>query len=142
MRQQAALALGRLDSKRGIPPLIDVLLPDMMGYHVGEGLRAGKPGLPLLFMSGVFKGSKHSTEALTRFPGSKFFEKPFDAKQLLEAVKILAPVTARTPESRHEEEPFDVELDIDVDDEGEAMELTGTISIGSPRVVPVPCAST
>jgi CheY-like chemotaxis protein len=109
--------------------LIDVLLPDMMGYHVGEGLRAGKPGLPLLFMSGVFKGSKHSTEALTRFPGSKFFEKPFDAKQLLETVKSLVPVTAPTPESRLDDEPFDVELDIDVDDEGEAMELTGKIRV-------------
>ena len=57
--------------------LVDVLLPDMMGYHVAEALRARKPGLPLLFMSGVFKGSKHSTEALTRFPASQFFDEPF-----------------------------------------------------------------
>ena len=109
--------------------LIDVLLPDMMGYHVGEGLRAGTPGLPLLFMSGVFKGSKHSTEALTRFPGSKFFEKPFDAKLLLEAVKVLAPVTRSSIPQQFPDEPFDVELDIDVDDEGEAMELTGKIRV-------------
>lgn len=109
--------------------LIDVLLPDMMGYHVGEGLRAGKPGLPLLFMSGVFKGSKHSTEALTRFPGSKYFEKPFDAKQLLETVKVLVPVTRSSVPANSPDESFDVELDIDVDDEGEAMELTGKIRV-------------
>jgi CheY-like chemotaxis protein len=110
--------------------LIDVLLPDMMGYHVGEGLRAAKPGLPLLFMSGVFKGSKHSNEAMTRFPGAKFFEKPFDAKKVLEAVSALAPVAKADKRSAPPaDEPFDVELDIDVDDEGEAMELTGKIRV-------------
>ncbi len=109
--------------------LIDVLLPDMMGYHVGEGLRAAKPGLPLLFMSGVFKGSKHSTEALTRFPGAKYFEKPFDAKQLLEVVKLLVPVSKSSVPAVPADEPFEVELDIDVDDEGEAMELTGKIRV-------------
>lgn len=110
--------------------IIDVLLPDMMGYHVAEGLRAAKPQLPLLFMSGVFKGSKHATEALTRFPGSKFFEKPFDAKLLLEAIRVVAPVTpSAVPQSR-QEESFDVELDIDVEDgDDEPMELTGKIRV-------------
>ncbi len=110
--------------------LIDVLLPDMMGYHVAEGLRAVNAELPLVFMSGVFKGSKHSTEATKRFPGSKFFEKPFDAKQLLEILKVVAPITpSAVPQAP--EDPFDdVELDIDVEDgEDEAMELTGKIRV-------------
>ncbi len=112
--------------------LIDVLLPDMMGYHVAEGLRAAAPGLPLLFMSGVFKGSKHSTEAMTRFPGSKFFEKPFDAKALLETVRQLAPMTASAAAAHAStsEDPFDVELDIDIEDaDDEPMELTGKIRV-------------
>ncbi len=81
-------------------------------------------------MSGVFKGSKHSTEATKRFPGSKFFEKPFDAKQLLEILKVVAPITpSAVPQAP--EDPFDdVELDIDVEDgEDEAMELTGKIRV-------------
>lgn len=110
--------------------VIDVLLPDMMGYHVAEGLRAQKAGLPLLFMSGVFKGSKHSTEAATRFPGAKFFEKPFDAKQLLEAVRAVAPVAASARPPPPPADEFDVELDIDVDEPSDdAMELTGKIRI-------------
>ena len=112
--------------------IIDVLLPDMMGYHVAEGLRASRPELPLLFMSGVFKGTKHSTEATTRFPGARFFEKPFDAKQLLEAVKHIVPPPARpAPTSPPAEESFDVELDIDVEegDSDEPMELTGKIRV-------------
>lgn len=111
--------------------VVDVLLPDMMGYHVAEGLRASKPGLALMFMSGVFKGTKHSTEAMTRFPGARFFEKPFDAKQLLEAVKTIAPIAASArPPPPPAEEAFDVELDIDVEDgDDEAMELTGKIRV-------------
>jgi CheY-like chemotaxis protein len=124
--------------------LVDVLLPDMMGYHVAEALRAARPGVPLLFMSGVFKGSRHSTEALTKFPGSHYFEKPFDAKKLLDEVRALVPIAApppptpataaaaaRAPRPPPPPEDFDVELDIDVDaeDEQDEMELTGRIKV-------------
>jgi two-component system OmpR family response regulator len=115
--------------------LIDMLLPDMMGGHVAESLRAALPGLPLVFMSGVFKGARHSTEAMTKFPGAAYFEKPFDAKLLLEHVRRhLAPaavpaVPPSPPPTAGED--FDVELDVDVEDgEGEdAMELTGRVRV-------------
>ncbi len=112
--------------------LVDVLLPDMMGYHVAEALRVARPGVPLLFMSGVFKGSRHSNEALGKFPGAQYFEKPFDAKKLLEQVQVLRPAQ-RTPLPGPPPPPedFDVELDIDVDaeDEQDEMELTGRIKV-------------
>lgn len=115
--------------------IIDVLLPDMMGYHVAEGLRAVSADVPLIFMSGVFKGAKHAAEALTRFPGSKYFEKPFEAKALLEAVRVLAPLSASQiaspAQSSDGDDDFDVELDIDVEDsdDGGTMELTGKIRV-------------
>ncbi|MBL8914704.1 MAG: response regulator [Archangium sp.] len=113
--------------------VIDVLLPDMMGYHVAEGLRAEKAGLPLIFMSGVFKGAKHSTEALTRFPGSKYFEKPFDAKNLLESVRTQVPIASSQRPPPPPPDEYDVELDIDVEEEAgdgdEPMELTGKIRV-------------
>jgi CheY-like chemotaxis protein len=106
--------------------VIDLLLPDMMGYHVAEGVRAAKPGVPLFFMSGVFKGAKHSTEAMTRFPMAHYFEKPFDAKALLATVKTLVTVGPQ-----QESEDLDIELDVDVVDEvgEETMELTGKIRV-------------
>jgi CheY-like chemotaxis protein len=116
--------------------VIDVLLPDMMGYHVAESLRAQTAALPIVFMSGVFKGARHSNEAMTRFPGAAYFEKPFDAKKLLEHVKgVVAPAPA--PEAPGPAGPpaagedFEVELDIDVEDaeEEDAMELTGRIRV-------------
>ena len=113
--------------------VIDVLLPDMMGYHVAEALRLHAPKLILVFMSGVFKGSRHSTEAMTRFPGALYIEKPFDAKALLAEVRRLVPppaVPQQPSTSMAAPSDFDVELDIDVeDDEQEAMELTGRIKV-------------
>ncbi len=114
--------------------VIDVLLPDMMGYHVAEALRVHAPKLILVFMSGVFKGGRHSTEAMTRFPGSLYVEKPFDAKALLAEVRRLVPPPAVPPPppttSMAAPSDFDVELDIDVeDDEQDAMELTGRIKV-------------
>jgi CheY-like chemotaxis protein len=127
---------GAVDAIRTTTPppalaVVDVLLPDMMGYHVAESLRGLLPGLSLIFMSGVFKGARHSAEALSRFPGATYLEKPFDAKKLLEQVKQLVPVEAPPPPPATES--FDVELDIDVDaaddDDSEAMELTGRIKV-------------
>ncbi len=113
--------------------VIDVLLPDMMGYHVAESIRAQHPNIPLVFMSGVFKGSRHSGEAAQRFPGSPYFEKPFDAKKLLEAVKakVTPDTPSRAPAAPPPSTDYEVELDIDVetDDEQDAMELTGRIKV-------------
>lgn len=114
--------------------VVDVLLPDMMGYHVAEAIRAAVPGIPLIFMSGVFKGTRHSAEANTRFPGSPYFEKPFDAKKLLEMVREkVAPVAGqvRPGGEAQESTSYEVELDIDVDadEETDAMELTGRIKV-------------
>jgi CheY-like chemotaxis protein len=126
-----------VDVARATPPdlaLIDVLLPDMMGYHVAEALRGLDAKVPLVFMSGVFKGTRHSAEATTRFPGSSYFEKPFDAKKLVEAVRRLAPLPEvkqvhGAPVPPPPLEDFDVEVDIDVEEEQDEMELTGRIKV-------------
>jgi hypothetical protein len=86
--------------------------------------------MKLVFMTGVFKGARHSKEALDRFPGALFVEKPFDAKGLLETVKGLAPLDEDSEPSSEAPMDFDVELDIDVEDEEQdAMELTGRIKV-------------
>lgn len=112
--------------------LIDMLLPDMMGYHVAEGLQGARPDLKLIFMTGVFKGARHAKEALERFPGALFVEKPFDAKKLRETVMGLVTLPTSPAPQRPAAAPaeFDVELDIDVEDEEQdAMELTGRIKV-------------
>ncbi|HEY8207036.1 MAG TPA: response regulator [Myxococcaceae bacterium] len=110
--------------------IIDILLPDMMGYHLAEQLRKEQPNLPLVFMTGVFKGGRHALEAKQKFAAAGYFEKPFEAAKLIAAMAQLAPPEKQTGAASIED-AFEVELDVDVDEEGpqDAMELTGRIKV-------------
>ncbi len=111
--------------------VLDVLLPDMMGFPLAEALRALYPDLPIVFMTGVFKGGKHGVDVKMKFGAQHYFEKPFDAKRLIEAVKSLAPPGPSAPPERPTADDFDLDLDIDVegDDPMDPMELTGKIKV-------------
>jgi two-component system OmpR family response regulator len=111
--------------------VIDILLPDMMGYHLADTLRKEQPQLPLLFITGVFKGGKHAIEARQKYAAAGYFEKPFEAQKLLEAVAKLVPPEKKSQPPPRPQDAFEVELDIDVEEEGpqDAMELTGRIKV-------------
>ncbi|MFP2900693.1 response regulator [Corallococcus sp. 4LFB] len=122
-----------IEAARAQPPgcaVLDILLPDMMGYHLADTLRKDNPQLPLLFITGVFKGGKHATEARQKYQAAGYFEKPFEAQKLLEAVAKVLPAEKKVPAASMQD-AFEVELDIDVEEEGpqDAMELTGRIKV-------------
>ena len=125
---RSALDAAKMQKPRAA--VLDILLPDMMGYHLADQLRKEQPALPLVFVTGVFKGGKHALEARQKYGAAAYFEKPFEAAKLIEAVTQLVP-----PEKRQGaasiEDAFEVELDVDVDEEGpqESMELTGRIKV-------------
>lgn len=127
-----------LDMARADPPrvaIIDVLLPDMMGYHLADSLRKDQRELPLIFITGVFKGGKHAIEARQKYAAG-YFEKPFEAQKLIEAVsKFVTPGPKPEPNS---EDSFDVELEFDVEaEEGDvspSMELEGTVRVSGNNV--------
>jgi two-component system, OmpR family, response regulator len=123
-----------LDLARRQPPraaILDILLPDMMGYQLADALRKQHPELPLIFITGVFKGGRHALEARQKFDPVGFFEKPFEAKKLLELVGKQVPVDLSRPPASSIEDAFEVELDIDVEEDQpqEEMELTGRIRV-------------
>lgn len=111
--------------------VLDVLLPDMMGYNLADALRKEWPELPLLFITGVFKGGKHAVEARHKYAAAGYFEKPFEAQKLLEAVARILPAEKKQPAAGSLQDAFEVELDIDVEEEEpqDAMELTGRIKV-------------
>jgi two-component system, OmpR family, response regulator len=121
-----------LELARATPPeiaILDILLPDMMGYHVADMLRKERPNLPLVFVTGVFKGGRHAVEARQKYDAAAYFEKPFEAHKLLQAVAAIVP-PGKKPEAPSAEDAFDdLELDIDVEEPQEAMELTGKIRV-------------
>lgn len=123
-----------LDATRGNRPqaaILDILLPDMMGYHLADQLRKDNSSLPLIFVTGVFKGGKHALEARQKYGTTSYFEKPFEAAKLIEAMAKLVAPEKRAPAASSIEDAFEVELDIDVEEDQpqEAMELTGKIKV-------------
>jgi two-component system, OmpR family, response regulator len=105
--------------------VIDILLPDVMGYDVAEALKRLR--VPFVFMSGVHKGGRAAAMALDRYGALAFFEKPFERKALLDAVRKAVPVTARA----RAEPAFDVESGPQVAEAAEAMQLTARIDLKS-----------
>ena len=122
-----------IDAARFKPPalaVLDVLLPDMMGQQVAEVLRRDNPKIPLIFVTGVFKAGRHAIDARSKFGPVGYFEKPFESHKLVESVKQMLPPDR--PSAPAAEDPFDVELDISVQEEDpsqNAMELTGVIKV-------------
>jgi two-component system OmpR family response regulator len=123
-----------LESIAADPPalgVLDLLLPDILGYEIGKEL--GARSIPFVFITGVFKGSRHALEAVRKHGCAGYFEKPFDTDKLLEAVRRLAP----PPRQSEKAVGLEVELDIDVDEPDPIdgpLELTGKIAVSGERV--------
>jgi two-component system, OmpR family, response regulator len=143
-RGKPALEKARLE--RPALAVLDVLLPDIMGYEVAAACRK-ELSIPVVFITGVFKGGRHATDAKLKYDALGYFEKPFEASLLLEAIaKVVKPAKK---ERKKTNPPSEVAIDIDVDageeaavddfdvtveideraDGSDPMELTGRINI-------------
>src|SRR5256885_1763212 len=122
-RGRAALDLARKEKPDLV--VVDILLPDLMGYDVAEGLKRLR--VPFIFMSGVHKGGKAASIALDSYGALAFFEKPFERRKLLDAVRKAVPAAARA----RVESAFDVESGPQVAEAAEAMQLTARIDLQS-----------
>jgi two-component system, OmpR family, response regulator len=111
--------------------VVDVLLPDMMGYDVGSALR--KDGIPFVLMTGIFKGGRAASEARIQHGAAGYFEKPFEARRLVDTVRGLLPKESPGPATPAPAVPpsedFDVELAVEAEEPVEPMELTGKVSV-------------
>ena len=66
--------------------LLDVVMPDVSGPQVAERVRAARPAMPILFMSGH---GRDDCLAHGLPPDAPFLAKPFEARALREQVGTL-----------------------------------------------------
>jgi len=124
-------ALDLLALERPAAAVVDILLPDMMGYDVAQALR--RADVPFAFMTGVFKGPRAAADARAKHGAIGYFEKPFEAKRLADLllpIKLGAgsappPLPVRPPPD--DEADFDVEVAVETEDTVPGMELTGKV---------------
>lgn len=125
-------AIDKIAAEKPQAAVVDVLLPDMMGYDVAQALRNAK--VPFVFMTGVFKGGRASADARGQHGASGYFEKPFEARKLVDALRALLPGSSAAPSRSAPPPPppmstndFDVEVAVEADEPVEAMDLTGRV---------------
>lgn len=89
-------ALSLLASHSGALDLLltDVMMPGLSGAEVCDKVRASRPGLPTLFISGFYPEAVFPDQRLPA--ASAFLAKPFMPEDLIEAVDgLLAKVTGQ-----------------------------------------------
>jgi two-component system OmpR family response regulator len=130
------LAIEKIQAERPTAAVVDVLLPDMMGYDVAHALRNAQ--VPFVFVTGVFKGGRAASDARAQHGAAGYFEKPFEAKKLMEALRAIMPAVTPPPipirfgspaasSGAGEPSDFDVEVAVEADEPVEAMDLTGRV---------------
>jgi DNA-binding response OmpR family regulator len=127
LKGREAISKLREMPEKPVAAVVDVLLPDMMGYDVAAELK--KAHVPFFFITGVFKGGKAAVEAKNKHGAADFFEKPFEAKKLIDALKKLSPSLARgspAPKPARNTD-FDVEVAVEAEEAADALELTGKV---------------
>lgn len=75
--------------------IADLDMPELPGEEMVQRLRAARPGLKVLYISGNVDRLLDARKILD--DGEAFLDKPFTAKGLLEAVSLLLHDTLRPP---------------------------------------------
>jgi two-component system cell cycle sensor histidine kinase/response regulator CckA len=92
----ATEAFAVLDSGQQVDLAIcDLEMPEMPGEEVMQGMRARRPTLKVLYVSGVVDRLLDARKILG--DGEAFLDKPFTSKGLLEAVSLLLYDTLSPP---------------------------------------------
>jgi CheY-like chemotaxis protein len=137
--QRAKPALEKIKTEKPDVAVVDILLPDLIGYEVAGALRQAK--VPFVLMTGVFKGGRHSLDAVSRHGASGYFEKPFEIEHLVEKIASLVPPPPRnarrvTPAklgARPDEEGVEIDMNVDIQPEeglpSREISLTDRVSV-------------
>lgn len=67
--------------------ILEAMLPKLHGFDLTQKIvKESKGNVPVIIVTGVYKGHQYRNEALRNFGASGYFEKPLDMKKLLSEV--------------------------------------------------------
>lgn len=67
--------------------ILEAMLPRLHGFDLTQKINKESKGkVPVIIVTGVYKGHQYRTEAIRNFGAAGYFEKPFDKEKLLDAV--------------------------------------------------------
>jgi DNA-binding response OmpR family regulator len=81
--------------------VLEAMLPKLHGFDLTQKISRESQGrVPVIILTGLYKGPQYRQEALSALGASEYFERPVDAEALIGAVKRLL----------HDEDDFEDEL--------------------------------
>ncbi|MEE9500496.1 MAG: response regulator [Candidatus Aminicenantaceae bacterium] len=70
--------------------ILEAMLPKFHGFDLTQKIYSETKGsVPIVIVTGLYKGAQYKNEALRSFGAADYFEKPFDDNQLVSSVMNL-----------------------------------------------------
>jgi DNA-binding response OmpR family regulator len=70
--------------------ILEAMLPKLHGFDLTQKIYSETKGsIPIVIVTGLYKGAQYRNEALRSFGAADYFEKPFDDNQLVNSVLNL-----------------------------------------------------
>jgi len=70
--------------------IMEAILPKIHGFELTERIASETKGrIPVIIVTGTYRGPQYRNEALTSFGASDYFEKPFDKEKFVNSVLNL-----------------------------------------------------
>jgi DNA-binding response OmpR family regulator len=70
--------------------ILEAMLPKLHGFDLTQKIYSETKGsVPIVIVTGLYKGAQYKNEALRSFGAADYFEKPFDDNQLVNSVMNL-----------------------------------------------------
>jgi DNA-binding response OmpR family regulator len=70
--------------------LIEAMLPKLHGFDLTQKIYSETKGaIPVVIVTGLYKGPQYKNEAIRSFGAADYFEKPYDKEKLVSSIKNL-----------------------------------------------------
>jgi DNA-binding response OmpR family regulator len=70
--------------------ILEAILPKLHGFDLTKKIsQESKGSIPIVIVTGLYRGAQYKEEALSSFGASDYFEKPYDSEKLLSSVLNL-----------------------------------------------------
>jgi DNA-binding response OmpR family regulator len=85
--RDGAAAYEKFQTEKPNLVILEAMLPKLHGFDLTQKIvKESKGSVPVIIVTGVYKGHQYRNEAMRNFGASGYFEKPIDKKKLLNEV--------------------------------------------------------
>ncbi len=85
--RDGATAYEKFQSEKPDVVILEAMLPKLHGFDLTQKIvKDSKGSVPVIIVTGVYKGHQYRNEAMRNFGASGYYEKPLDTKKLMNEV--------------------------------------------------------